>query len=612
MILFIKILIINQIKKVIHKYFINLNIKTMKKILTLFVLALMTVFTLSAQNAPIFSEDFSGVTGSGTQQCEASSSAFNNNTLADVLPGWSSYKAYPANGKVKVGTGSEHGWIETPAIDLSGVGSIRIVFDARAWNTNNATEGSTMTVTVNSTAYTVEGLANSGQTSDVQCDLTTFEVIAAGGGATTIRFEGTPRAFIDNIYIYAATDPTISVQGTTSFNNVSVNQACTSTLTAHGYNLTAGGTTTIAISGDTQFATTATTAANDDLMSDDGVAIPISFSAAAAGSYAATLTLTNDDYTATVALTATVITITDVPTIAALRALIDNSDVNANVTDTSAFYRYTGQGYVTQVFKTGSYTKWIQDETGAIQLYDPDAHLTNVSVDQEITNVIGHVSNYFGYTEFKVMAGIANADINAFPSSTPAPIVVTLAQLQDQEYMDGIQGQLIKLENVTFNETGTFTKQIRYTVTQNGVTDTAVYFTGQYDTQVGADIPTTACDVVGVNMRTAAYSNGYGSPRVESRYYILPKSFDNGSKLDESPYLDPRVYPNPTQGNVTLRIRTEVTHVAIYNMMGELVSSQAISNGTNTIKMSQLAQGLYFICIFNGNEMIDKVKVVRQ
>lgn len=584
----------------------------MKKIFTLFVLALMTVFTLSAQNEPIFSEDFASVTDGGDQQCNAKGTAFNNTTLAAVLPGWSSYKCYPANGKVKVGTGSENGWIETPAIDLSGVGSIRIVFDARAWNTNNANDGSTMTVYVNSTAYTVEGLPNSGSTNDVQCDLTTFEVIAAGGGATTIRFEGSPRAFIDNIAVYAATDPTMNVQGITSFNNVSVNQACTSTLTAHGYNLTAGGTTTIAISGDTQFATTATTAANDDLMSDDGVAIPITFSADAAGSYAATLTLTNDDYTATVALTATVITITDVPTIAGLRALIDNSDVNANVTDTSAFYRYTGQGYVTQVFKTGSYTKWIQDETGAIQLYDPDAHLTNVSVDQEITNVIGHISNYFGYTEFKVMAGIANADINAFPSSTPAPIVVTLAQLQDQEYMDGIQGQLIKLENVTFNETGTFTKQIRYTVNQNGVTDTAVYFTGQYDTQVGADIPTTACDVVGVNMRTAAYSNGYGSPRVESRYYILPKSFDNGSKLDESPYLDPRVYPNPTQGNVTLRIRTEVTHVAIYNMMGELVSSQAISNGTNTIKMSQLAQGLYFICIFNGNEMIDKVKVVRQ
>ena len=585
----------------------------MKKIFTLFVLALITIFTLSAQNDPIFSEDFSGVTGSGTQQCEAANGTITN-SLDTYLqqPGWTGDYVYPANGKLKLGTGSNNGWIETPALDLSAVGSIRIVFDARAWNTNNGTDGTTMTVTVNSTAYTVEGLPNSGSTQNVECDLTTFEVIAAGGGATTIRFEGTPRAFIDNIAVYAATEPTISVQGNTTFSNVSVNQACTSTLTAHGYNLTAGGTTTVSISGDTQFATTATTAANDDLMSDDGVAIPITFSADAAGNYAATLTLTNDDYTATVALTATVITITDVPTIAGLRALIDNSDVNANVTDTSAFYRYTGHGYVTQVFKTGSYTKWIQDETGAIQLYDPDAHLTNVSVDQEITNVIGHISNYFGYTEFKVMAGIANADINAFPSSTPAPIVVTLAQLQDQEYMDGIQGQLIKLENVTFNETGTFTKQIRYTVNQNGVTDTAVYFTGQYDTQVGADIPTTACDVVGVNMRTAAYSNGYGSPRVESRYYILPKTIDDGTLVNENPALQTKVYPNPTSGNVTLEINGEATHAAIYNMMGELVDSQAINNGANTIKMSQLSQGVYFICIFNGNEMVGKTKVVRQ
>ena len=584
----------------------------MKKIFTLFVLALMTVFTLSAQNDPIFSEDFASVTDGGDQQCNAKGTAFTNTTLAAVLPGWSSYKAYPANGKVKVGTGSEHGWIETPAIDLSGVGSIRIVFDARAWNTNNANDGSTMTVYVNSTAYTVEGLPNSGSTNDVQCDLTTFEVIAAGGGATTIRFEGSPRAFIDNIAVYAATDPTISVQGTTAFHNVDTNQACTSTLTAHGYNLTEGGTTTISISGDTQFATTATTASNDDLMSTDGVDIPISFSADAVGSYAATLTLTNDDYTATVALTATVIAITDVPTIASLRALIDNSDVNDTVTDYSTFYRYTGHGYVTQVFKTGSYTKWIQDETGAIQLYDPAGYLTNVSIDQEITNVIGHVSNYFGYTEFKVMAGITNADINAFPSAAPAPIVVTLEQLQDQTYMDGIQGQLIKLENVTFNETGTFTKQIRYTVTQNGVTDTAVYFTGQYDTQVGADIPTTACDIVGVNMRTAAYSNGYGSPRVESRYYILPKTLGDGTLVNENPALQAKVYPNPTSGNVTLEINGEATHAAIYNMMGELVDSQAINNGVNTLKMNQLTSGVYFICIFNGNEMVGKTKVVRQ
>lgn len=584
----------------------------MKKIFTLFVLALMTVFTLSAQNDPIFSEDFSGVTGSGTQQCDASGTAFNNTTLASALPGWSSYKCYPANGKVKVGTSSENGWIETPAIDLSGVGSIRIVFEARAWNTNNANDGSTMTVTVNSTAYTVEGLPNSGATSNVECDLATFEIISAGGGATTIRFEGSPRAFIDNIAIYAATDPTISVQGTTAFHNVGINQACTSTLTAHGYNLTEGGTTTISISGDTQFATTATTASNDDLMSDDGVAIPISFSADAAGSYTATLTLTNDDYTATVALTATVIAITDVPTIAGLRALIDNSDVNANVTDTTAFYRYTGQGYVTQVFKTGSYTKWIQDETGAIQLYDPDGYLTNVSIDQEITNVIGHISNYYGYTEYKVLSGITNADINAFPTTVPEPVVVTLEQLQDQEYMDGIQGQLIMIQNVTFNETGTFTKQVRYTLTQGNVTDTAVYFTGQYDTQVGADIPTVACGIIGVNMRTAAYSNGYGSPRVESRYYILPKEINPVLTVNENLALQAKVYPNPTSGDVTLEINGQATHAAIYNVMGELVDSQSVNDGVSTIKMSQLTSGVYFICIFNGNEMVGKTKVVRQ
>lgn len=596
----------------------------MKKIFSLLAVVLIAflafgVKSANAQNDPIFAEDFSAVTGSGTQQCEAGGTAFNSTTLGEVLPGWSGDKVYPANGKVKLGTGSVNGELQTPAIDLSSYGSIRIVFQARSWNGNDAT---TMTVYVNSTAYTVEGLPNTGTSSDVQCDLETFEIMASGGGATTIRFVAYPRAFIDNVAIYAATEPTISVMGNTTFNNVSVGQACNTTLVAKGFNLLPG-STTVALTGDSQFTTTTTTSiVNDLLMDEAGVNIPVAFSANAAGDYSATLSFSNSDLAEpiTVELTAHVISVNDIPAIDQLRALIDNSDVTANVTDT-VFYKYTGHAYITQVFQEGSFTKWMQDSTGAIQIYDPDGLLANVTYGQEITNVVGLLSNYYGYTEFNVQAGISNSDINAFPSSVVEPIVVTLAQLQNQDYMDGIQAELIKLEGVTFEATGNFANKTRYVVSQNGVTDTAVYINSTYDTYYNFPIPTGTVDVIGVNVRSSAYRTptSTGNDRVASRYYICPRgdgwsTGDDGwlTSIAENVMVEVKVFPNPTSSDVTIAIDAPATQVAIYNMMGELVDRQAMNTGVSTVKMSHLMSGVYFLRIFNDDQLVGTSKVVRQ
>lgn len=567
----------------------------------------------SAQES-IFSEDFSSVTGGGTQQCEASSSSLTSSsastTLQDVLPGWTGDYVYPANGKVKLSTGSASGWLQTPAIDLTNYPSVRITFHARAWNGNDAT---TMTVFVGETEYPITGLPNTGSTSNVQCDLAEFSIVAAGGSEKSIRFEATNRIFLDDIVVTSATSPALEVQGTTTFTNIPVNQQCNGTLTVKGYNLTAGGTTSVALSGDSQFATEVTSLNNDDLMTEEGTSLPFTFSAVEAGNYTATLSFSSSDLTeaVTVNLTATVISMNEVATIAGLRALINNSDVNQNYTD-SVFYKYTGHAYVTQAFQSGSYTKWMQDETGAVQLYDPDGHLSNVTQGVEITNVVGKMCNYFGYVEMNIQANLANSDINAFPSSIPEPITITFEQLLDQTYMDGIQGQLVKMENVTFNETGTFDRYGFYTATHDGTTDTAVYVTSNYDNIKGEEIPTTAVNIIGVNMRTAAYSNGYGSDRLASRYYILPREVSPVTGISENGTTPVSVYPNPTADNVTLTIGGDATTVSVYNVMGTLVSTQAVSCGANTVNMGSMPAGVYFLRITNGNEAVGTVKVVRQ
>lgn len=584
--------------------------KKLYNFLAVFMVMVLSLGTLSAQTI-LFQEDFSGVTGNGTQQCEASGTAFTATTIATALPGWDSYKAYPANGKVKLGTSSVNGWIETPAIDMTGAGSIRVEFDARSWNSGS--DATYMTVYVGSTAYTVEGLPNTGATSNVECDLAHFVVRAAGGSNVSIRFEGAPRCFIDNVVVYESTEAAVAVEGNATFSVLAVNETANTQLVARGYNLTAGQNSTISLSGDSHFQTTApATVANNDLMSEDGVSIPVSFVADAPGLYTATISISNSDLSnpITVNLSANVVAMIDVPTIAELRAIVDLSNCNDTLT-AAGIYRYTGHAYVTQAF-TNNKTKWMQDQTGAIQIYDNSLLLDDVHVGHEITNVVGHVMNYYGYAEIKPISSISpETDIEYFPTYVPAPQVITLEQLQDRDYMTEIQGQLVKLENVTFNETGTFEAPYRYTVTQDGATDSAIYFTSTYDTQVGTDIPTGAVDVVGVNMITAAYSAGFSTPRVECRYYVLPRD-SHAIGIAENENSTVSVYPNPFEDNITVEATEPVTTAVIYNVQGQVVASKAVRMGANVVELNNLTSGIYMLRLYNDNQLVGTAKVVRK
>lgn len=567
----------------------------------------------SAQDV-IFSQDFAVMTGSGSgssSQCGSAANAVSADSLNTLLPGWTGNKVTHSDGKVKLGTSSVDGWIQTPEIPLAGYASVRIAFQAMVWNAN--ADATNMTVYVNDEEYTINNLR---KTNEVDCIPDDFSIVVDGERSVTIRFEGHHRIFLDNIVVSSATAPFLEVQGTTSFNNIPVNQELAGNLTIHGYNLTADGTTTVALSGDSQFATEVTSLSNNDLLSDDGATVPFTFSATEAGTYTATLSFTNNDLSeaVTATLTVNVIQTNEISTIAGLRALIDNSDVNANYTD-SVFYRYVGHAYVSQVNINNGYSKWMQDETGAIQLYDRDGHLNNISQGMEITNVVGKLCNYFGYVEMNVQAGLSSSDINVFPENIPAPVTVTLEQLRDQTYMDGIQGQMIKLENVTFNQTGSFEAYKLYTVTQGETTDTAVYVTGYYDNTLSSEnvqIPTEAKNIIGVNMRTAAYSAGQNSARLPSRYYILPNEFEAITGISENGKTAVAVYPNPTADNVILTIGGDATTVSVYNVMGTLVSTQSVSYGANTVNMSSMPAGVYFLRITNGNEAVGTVKVVRQ
>jgi len=109
----------------------------MKKSLHLLCLAvtitLLNFVQFTNGQSVVFSEDFSGFT-TGTH---SSPSTYDQSGSLDTKtgdPGWTGYKVYSAGGEIKLGTADIPGWIETPAIDISGLGGTAILrFDISRW-----------------------------------------------------------------------------------------------------------------------------------------------------------------------------------------------------------------------------------------------------------------------------------------------------------------------------------------------------------------------------------------------------------------------------------------------------------------------------------------------
>lgn len=168
------------------------------------------IFGLNAQSS-IFSEDFSGFTDSTSTDL---SSTLDNYTS---VSGWSGSKVYQSNGKVKLGTSSALGWLQTPAIDLSANGgNFTLEFDAVAWYHDSTT----ILVYLDNTSYEVSGLGNDGNYGTYGH----FSVSLTGGTSNShIKFEGKQsgkaRFFLDNVTITQSGEvptmsaPTVSISG---------------------------------------------------------------------------------------------------------------------------------------------------------------------------------------------------------------------------------------------------------------------------------------------------------------------------------------------------------------------------------------------------------------
>jgi len=117
----------------------------------------------------------------------------------------------------------------------------------------------------------------------------------------------------------------------------------------------------------------------------------------------------------------------------------------------------------------------------------------------------------------------------------------------------------------------------------------------------------------GVDMASSVHAvdiNGDGDMDViaTGRSYGKVVWYENTLGLNENTLVEFLVYPSPTMGILTIESKTPITEIEIYNQLGQLVKS---NTNQNTIDISSVNQGIYFIKIMDENGDFGTQKVVK-
>ena len=77
--------------------------------------------------------------------------------------------------------------------------------------------------------------------------------------------------------------------------------------------------------------------------------------------------------------------------------------------------------------------------------------------------------------------------------------------------------------------------------------------------------------------------------------------------VKEQSLLNAQLYPNPTTGQLTVEMEG-LTEVEVYNLVGQCLLRQVVSEGTAIIDMSALQNGVYMVKVSaNSGSVMQKV-----
>lgn len=276
-----------------------------------------------------------------------------------------------------------------------------------------------------------------------------------------------------------------------------------------------------------------------------------------------------------------------VATIAGLKAVAP--PYMGNDSTGTTVYKYTGNAIITYIapYSTSNHRQiYIQDATGGIMLYENGANYTqHISVGDEVSNVYGKLSNYYGLFEMKPTSTIYSSSFG----NNVTPQIVPITNM-DGDYNNILQCQLIKLQQVSFNTTGNFEAKKYYDLVSGGITYDSLVSTGTISDfnpdYIGTAIPTHVVDLIGV----VNYTRGL------NRIIIRDKTGITG--INEINMGAFKLSPNPASDFVSIETASSVK-MEIYSISGQLISSGIYEAGTHIIPVSAMAPGMYLVKFTN-------------
>lgn len=288
-----------------------------------------------------------------------------------------------------------------------------------------------------------------------------------------------------------------------------------------------------------------------------------------------------------------------VATIAELRAKWPYELNPSDTTFGHVVYKLNGHSIITGVNESYRHQVFIQDATGAIVIDDPNNKMNSaLEAGDEVAEIYGTLTDYYGLLQFVITEPYTADALSIYNDVTP--LTVTLDELQDIDYMNNHQCELLHINEVTINPltSANFENGKKYNLTQNGETGTGLWIhIYNIATITGQPIPTYPVNITGPNK--ISYE----------KYYIIPRNgedFTTGipQYLTENDIV---VYPNPVSDNLNVTLKTDefqVTNIAVYDINGKLVLSQPIHDNQISVNARQLATGSYFLRLSDGKRSI--------
>lgn len=239
---------------------------------------------------------------------------------------------------------------------------------------------------------------------------------------------------------------------------------------------------------------------------------------------------------------------------------------------------------------------WVQDmeqENGRslLVIFSKDYGFSDIKIGDVVENLTGALNGYYATLQLQPTQKITATEHDATPYVTDVTIPELVAA--PLKY----QSALIRVEDVTFVETGRFNEKENYKVV-NG-TDSLTFRTDYSSANyVGSTIPTGAQKITGI---CATYNS---QPQITARNKKdmvsndtpePPTANENGAAVKFS------AYPNPTSGLLTLDVEDNNYNVRVFTVAGVEVMNLKALNGKTQINLEGMAQGVYVVEIATAN-----------